>query len=262
MKGNWKTVINALIIYLALGIVTISLTQQYLNAFPNNVTYLSQSNFSYVIIYIMIIVASIVVTTIIVLLFRKSKKLHFSRAFLILRPMIFFIFLSSFIPLLFALIITVVLFYFEKRSIIISDAINIGIASVIALLGMSLGVLGSELLIAIIAAYDFISVFITGHMIRLAKSFKDSPQSVGIILAGGRKKKHLFLGNGDLAFPNLLVSSMYFATHSVLLAMLEEMVGFLGLLIILLGGKENKGYPVMAYSGPLQLLFTNLLILL
>jgi presenilin-like A22 family membrane protease len=87
-------------------------------------------------------------------------------------------------------------------------------AGVGAILGGSLGVLPSMVFMLILSAYDFVSVFITKHMIHMAKALTERPTSFTIAAPHEfkrltyvpskrtREKVHIFqLGVGDMVIP-------------------------------------------------------------
>ncbi|MEM5882735.1 MAG: presenilin family intramembrane aspartyl protease [Candidatus Aenigmatarchaeota archaeon] len=95
-------------------------------------------------------------------------------------------------------------------------AIIFSVAGAGAVIGASLGVLPVLVFIALIAIYDFISVFLTKHMVYIAKEITKTPTAFTAafpykfekpkkIVVKGRKitkKFHVFqLGGGDIALP-------------------------------------------------------------
>lgn len=97
------------------------------------------------------------------------------------------------------------------------------IPSIGALIGTSLGVIPSLLFIVLLSIYDFISVFITKHMIYMAKEITKRPSAFALsmpykfkklktIVSGKRelkKKLHVFqLGSGDMVIPLMFAVSV------------------------------------------------------
>ena len=88
-------------------------------------------------------------------------------------------------------------------------------AGVGALLGASLGVVPALVFMLILSAYDFVSVFITKHMVYMAKALIERPTAFTIAappnlktltnsgkVSKGTKKFHVFqLGVGDMVMP-------------------------------------------------------------
>jgi presenilin-like A22 family membrane protease len=83
-----------------------------------------------------------------------------------------------------------------------------------ALLGMSLGIVPCIIFMMILSVYDFVSVFITKHMVTMAKAVTERPMAFTIAAPhkfskakfvptkGAKKKVHVFqLGLGDIIIP-------------------------------------------------------------
>jgi presenilin-like A22 family membrane protease len=112
---------------------------------------------------------------------------------------------------------------FRPGVLIQNLTIALTIPAIGALLGTSLGILPSLIFIVLLAAYDFVSVFITKHMIYLAKEVMSRPSAFAlslpykfkkpVVIQRGnekiRKKFHVFqLGSGDLAIPLMFAVSV------------------------------------------------------
>ena len=91
-------------------------------------------------------------------------------------------------------------------------------ATVGALLGASLGIIPALSFFLILVIYDFISVFITKHMIKLAETVTKNPSSLmfssahkfskPVKISGKFKKVHVFrLGLGDAIIPLIFIVS-------------------------------------------------------
>jgi presenilin-like A22 family membrane protease len=93
-----------------------------------------------------------------------------------------------------------------------------------AIIGASLGVFPVLIFIAIISIYDFISVFLTKHMVYIAKEITKTPTAFTlafpykfkkpkkVVLEGKKvtKKFHVFqLGGGDIAIPLIFSVSAF-----------------------------------------------------
>jgi presenilin-like A22 family membrane protease len=83
-----------------------------------------------------------------------------------------------------------------------------------ALMGLSFGIVPSIIFMMILSVYDFVSVFITKHMVTMAKAVTERPMAFTIAaphefkkakyvpLKGTKKKVHVFqLGMGDVIIP-------------------------------------------------------------
>jgi presenilin-like A22 family membrane protease len=94
-------------------------------------------------------------------------------------------------------------------------------AGVGAVLGASFGIVPSLLFLVILCIYDFVSVFITKHMVILAKALTKTPTAFTIAsphkfkkatfvgIKGRKKKVHVFqLGVGDIVIPLMFSISL------------------------------------------------------
>jgi len=139
-------------------------------------------------------------------------------------------------------------------------SIAFALPSIGAVIGVSLGIVPSLLLIVLISAYDFVSVFITKHMIYMAKEVAKVPTSFALSMphkfkkpvvfkVGKRKVKkkyHVFqLGSGDLVIP-LIFSSSVLATFSLWNALLTILgSGAALILIIYFATKKRQPLPAI-----------------
>lgn len=149
-------------------------------------------------------------------------------------------------------------------------------AGVGAVLGVSLGPLPGILLLALFSVYDYFSVFVSKHMVFMAKRLipfssslllsvpKDLKEFLkeGKPLEGGRGKV-FYLGGGDLILP-LLFSASVFACEGLLPSLLVSLSSSLFLLFLLLllsrkPGKILPGLPFLSAGCLLGYLFSKLL---
>ncbi|MCL5009623.1 MAG: presenilin family intramembrane aspartyl protease [Candidatus Parvarchaeota archaeon] len=151
----------------------------------------------------------------------------------------------------------IVLYYFKYAGQFMRNLINVIIFITIAsVLAIALGPIPSLILIGAIAVYDYVSVFITKHMLTLARGLlKDKGFLAGItFMSKAKKSARAMLGGGDIVFPAILIDSM-FLWYSALEGTLMIIAAVLGLSLILFLGKRGKAYPAMAVIGPMQILF-------
>jgi len=100
-------------------------------------------------------------------------------------------------------------------------AIVFSLSGIGALLGASLGILPVIVFILLLSVYDFVSVFITKHMVFMAKSIVKEPTifvvSVPSTLGKTVKKRHppklvkarvFNLGSGDVVLPLIFITSL------------------------------------------------------
>jgi len=168
------------------------------------------------------------VSTILIVALSKSKRLKKKRK-TIFRAIFFIsifiggmISLSVFIPDIFSFIILLVLFLaWKKYSIILLHNLMVclSIAGIGVIMGSVFDPIAIVIFLVLFSVYDFIAVYKTKHMIKMAKEMVKTKAIMGIItpfsFSGllddfGKKKKgdFLILGGGDLAFPLFLVSSV------------------------------------------------------
>ena len=123
------------------------------------------------------------------------------------------------LPLIF--VFASIFWWFKKPSVLIQDLLIIlGIAGTGSILGLSLNPLMVIALLVIFSIYDFIAVYKTKHMIKMAKEMIESrailaliippnifsfKESLAKIQPGG---KFLILGGGDIVFPLLFCTSL------------------------------------------------------
>jgi len=187
-------------------------------------------------------------------------------------------FISSSISVVLALILAVLKLY--RPNIITQNISEVFIyGGLAAIFVPMMNIFAAFMLLAIISAYDFIAVFKTKHMIRLAAFQSESKIFAGLMIPysrgkdsikrgivqktsmkgkkrlrnkGESRKSFAVLGGGDIGF------TLIFAGVVMKALMLQEPVlaGFLkaliipvfcsiALLILLLKGQQNKFYPAM-----------------
>ncbi len=127
-------------------------------------------------------------------------------------------------------------------------------AAVAGFISVYLNVATVLILIAAIALYDYISVFVTKHMITLAKGTADTIlfSSISLMARKRQEKRRMMLGGGDLVFPAIMVSRVSLA-YPLPAAFIVAAAAMAGLSLILIFGRKGKAYPAMAVIGPLQL---------
>ena len=101
-------------------------------------------------------------------------------------------------------------------------------------------------LLILISVYDFIAVYKTKHMIKMAKFQIKSKAFTGLSLPYERKKEKVsaILGGGDIAF-TLFFSGVILRDFGLLQAFISSIIIGISLLALLLLGKKNKFYPAM-----------------
>jgi presenilin-like A22 family membrane protease len=142
-------------------------------------------------------------------------------------------------------------------------------AGITSIFGISLEVLPVILLLALLAVYDAISVYKTGHMIKLAEGVLEMRAPILVVvpkergysfirdgLSVDRGERGAFLmGMGDLIMPSILVVSAHiflpadgtpvFANLPSLGAMAGSLAGLLLLMHFVIRGKPQAGLPAL-----------------
>lgn len=123
----------------------------------------------------------------------------------------------------FALILTILLIFWwlKKPSVLIHNIVFIlGVAGLGAILGLRISPWIGVFLLAILSIYDFIAVYKTKHMVKMAKAMIEAgtilalicPQRISDFKADLKEVKpggkFLILGGGDVAFPLIFAASL------------------------------------------------------
>ncbi len=126
----------------------------------------------------------------------------------------------------------------------ISTTIIVGVTT--AVVGASLSPVVTVILLVILAVYDYISVFITKHMVVLAKAVAGSAEV-------GKGTKHL-LGAGDVAIPGMFAISLARASITAsVLAMAGAVAGLLA--TTYLARRWKRVLPALPSIGLTELVF-------
>ena len=133
-------------------------------------------------------------------------------------------------------------------------------AGVGAMLGASLGIAPSIIFMLILSVYDFVSVFITKHMIYLAKALTERPTAftvaathkfkkpVYVGIKKAKKKFHVFqLGVGDIVMP-LMFSVSVLSKFSLINAVLTTIGSAIALsFLIFYMSKKPRPLPALPF---------------
>jgi len=174
-----------------------------------------------------------------------------------------------------AALLTYVLYKNPEWYVVNTVGILVG-AGIIAILGISLGILPLFILMIALALYDAISVYKTKHMLALADavtekrlpvvlvipkkkdySFKKQP-SLQKSLKKKVKREAMFMGLGDVVFPGaLVISAMTFLSTDQFLAptgqsiavalftLAGSLVGYTVLMSFVMKGRPQAGLPLL-----------------
>jgi presenilin-like A22 family membrane protease len=176
--------------------------------------------------------------------FKKGKGVFFKGVFILATFWGGALLLSVWMPDPLALILIGILIFWwlKKPSILIQDlCLILGIAGVGSVLGLSLTPQIVVMLLVVFSVYDFIAVYKTKHMVRMAKEMIESRAILALVvppnLFGLRESleevepggKFLILGGGDIVFPLLLSASLI--PSGILNSLIVAIFALIGLLV-------------------------------
>ena len=111
---------------------------------------------------------------------------------------------------------------------VVNAVLVVSLSGVGGLIGASLGIKPSLILLILLAVYDIIAVFGTKHMVTLAKESKDRLPLMFSVPLG---KSNLNLGTGDMAIPLIFAVSVL-RDHALANAAATAFGGLIGLTIL------------------------------
>jgi len=152
----------------------------------------------------------IILTTLVIIAIIKYKKslLKYFEMFAVFFASLFafeLLFMNDIIALPLAIALTV--WKVRKPTIVSQDvALIFSVSGAGAILGGSLGVFPVLIFLFLLSVYDFVSVFITKHMVYMAKAITERPMAfTAAVPTRSKKWSHTFqLGGGDLVMPLIL----------------------------------------------------------
>lgn len=210
---------------------------------PNSV-----GNSIFIVGYVLLSAALILI----LLYFYKGKSLfRFFEYFLIFATtnLVLNLYLSALTSILISLLLVAARFQFPQTRnffTMLSSSIVGG------LIGASLGIIPVVIVAVLLAAYDFIAVFYTKHMVTLAKQLGKREAAFSIKLK--EKKKFIELGSGDLVVPSMVSASFFVSGLNPILPIMGSTAGFIFLIFLM---KRKKQYwPALPAIVSFQLLFS------
>ena len=193
--------------------------------------------------------------------FKKSRVFFFRIAFLFSVGLGGFLTLSTFIYELLALFIIIILILaWRKKPVILlhNFLVTISIAGIGAVIGRQFDPVTIAVLLALFSVYDFVAVYKTEHMIKMASEMIKTRAIMGIIIPFSfrdlltdldkkKKKEFMVLGGGDLAFPLFLIASVTVVNgfFEALVVLLFSCLGLLGSFLQFTSQKKNKAIPAL-----------------
>lgn len=194
--------------------------------------------------------------------FKRAKKAFFKIILwgtLVLGNLFFW---SLWIPndWLILLLIAILIFLLVKKPIVAvhNAALILAMAGVGAGLGVQLDPLLVCFMMLIFALYDFVAVYITKHMIRLAQEMVNQQAIVGLVIprttqefkkpisAIKEEGRFMILGGGDVMFPLLLcVACLRIGWPSTVLVSFFSLLGLLVVFLIFIAQKTRRPLPAL-----------------
>jgi presenilin-like A22 family membrane protease len=187
---------------------------------------------------------------------------------------------SLFLSITAATILVIALVKYPEWYVIDMCGIIIGV-SAIAMLGISLSIFLTIVLLVGLAIYDAISVYKTKHMIDLADTVLDLKLPVILVipkirrysliketkslkekLKDSEEREAFFMGLGDVVMPGVLVASTFHNVPSngllvALSVMLGTLFGFAVLITVVIKGKPQAGLPYLCSGAILGYLISS-----
>lgn len=193
--------------------------------------------------------------------FRKQKTAIFRIIFVLTVFSGGLLLLNVWLPDFVALVLIAILIFWWliKPSIFIQDSLIIlAMAGAGSVLGLSLDPQLVIMILIIFSIYDFIAVYKTKHMIKMAKEMIKSQAILGLVippqLKGFKENlrevkpggKFLILGGGDAVFPLLLAVSVIPSgiLHSLIIAFFA-VIGLFASFFIFVSQKTRKPIPAL-----------------
>jgi len=152
-----------------------------------------------------------------------------------------------------------IFFWLKAPSALNHNALIIlGISSIGSILGLSLSPMTVAFILIIFSIYDFIAVYKTKHMIKMAKDMIESGSILALVLPQKTDDfkaplnsittagKSIILGGGDIAFPLIMASSLVPEGFlKVLIVSIFAVLGFSTSFLIFASGKERRSIPAL-----------------
>jgi presenilin-like A22 family membrane protease len=179
------------------------------------------------------------------------------------------IFFESFLPEPIPLILVFLLiFWWIKNPIVLNQNLLIifSLAGIGATLGLSLKPEAVILILIILSIYDFIAVYKTKHMVKIAADMIEAGTILGLVFpfeprgflkstkeVRAGEGRFLILGGGDVAFPLIFsVSLLKFGILKSFMVAIFSLLGLFANFLLFIFQKERKAIPAL----PLIFLFS------
>ncbi len=223
----------------------------------------------------------ILVFTVFILYVIKTDKKYILHAILLFAVAatlyyVFITFIGAVPSILLTTAITILLYKFPEWYVVDITGVLVG-AGASAIIGISLEILPTLILLILLTIYDIISVYKTKHMITLAEGVMDLHAPILFVVpkrrdysfmkqdfsaeAGDGERGAYFMGLGDAVMPTILVvsASVFLPAGCmavqlpllggialpVVLAAIGTLIGYAVLMIVVMGGKPQAGLPFL-----------------
>lgn len=153
---------------------------------------------------------------------------------------------------------SVFLYYGSKAVITFDLLLVLGAAGIAANLGGTMSVIGTAIILVILAAYDLVAVYVTKHMVVMAEQLlrrrvffamilPERPADVLLPVTEAEPGRgFVFLGTGDLILPALLVASVARASPVAAVSVgVGALLGAISLHALFLSQKVRKPMPAL-----------------
>ncbi len=225
--------------------------------------------------FVYITIAILIGTTLVLLLIKFNKpfiwKFWFFVTVWLTLSIAFAAFINNLVAAVLALIISMLKLY--KPNVIIQNLSEIFIYGGLAALFVPIiNLFAAIMLLIVMSVYDFIAVFKTKHMIKLATFQSKTKVFAGLLIPYGKgkisikskpelkeqiqpkKARIAVLGGGDIGFTLIfagVVMKGLMLKETVLISFLKTLIipifVSIALLVLLLKGEQNKFYPAMPF---------------
>lgn len=192
------------------------------------------------------VITGIIMMTIIFYLFSKLKyakflKVWFGFALVVCISISLSLFIGDVLALILAVVITIL--RIREYDLYVHNISEVLLYGGLAVLFTPLfNITTALMLLLVISIYDYISVFITKHMITLAKTEAKGNIFTGLIVKNGDEQA--ILGGGDIAF-TLIFAAVLGNEKGLAYAFISVYLITLALITLIVLGKKGKFYPAM-----------------
>lgn len=228
-------------------------------------------------VYYIVLILAFTVFILYVIKTDKKYLLHAILLFAVAATMyyVFVVFIDTVPAIILTTAITILLYKFPEWYVVDITGILVG-AGASAIIGISLEILPTLILLILLTIYDIISVYKTKHMITLAEGVMDLHAPILFVVPkrrdysfvkqdfsaeGGGERGAYFMGLGDAVMPTILVvsASVFLPAGCmavqlpllggvaipVVLAAIGTLIGYTVLMIVVMGGKPQAGLPFL-----------------